>query len=107
MAWIKIFNSEKEALATLSLNDLRKVTFEDTAYCLTRTTKGIFVTSDACSHDNASLSAGKCTTNGTIECPWHHYLFDPASGKCINHQCTDLQTFTVRVDEEGVFFNIE
>ena len=104
MEWIKIFNSEKEALATLKLNSVRKITVNKKEYCLVRNSKGLFVTTNSCSHDNSSLSQGKCTPNGGIECPWHHYLFDPSSGKCINHVCSPLETFPVRVDEQGVFF---
>ena len=104
MEWIKIFESEKEALSTLKINSLRKIKVADKEFCLIRNLKGIFVTSDSCSHDLGELSLGKCTPSGAIECPWHHYLFDPISGECINHECGKLETFTVRIDENGVYF---
>jgi nitrite reductase/ring-hydroxylating ferredoxin subunit len=104
MYWVKIFDSEKEALTILLINSVRKMTLNGKDYCLIRNSEGIFAISDSCSHDRASLSQGKCNANGRIECPWHHYLFDPSSGKCINHNCTSLETFPVKICEEGVFF---
>jgi nitrite reductase/ring-hydroxylating ferredoxin subunit len=104
MEWIKVFNSEKEALSILNLNSVRKITVKNKEYCLIRNSKGLFVTSNFCSHDGGILSQGKCTTAGTIECPWHHYLFDPSSGECINHECGSLETFSMKINEEGVFF---
>jgi len=106
MDWIKIFNSKEEAFSILNLNSIRKITVQNKDFCLIRTSKGIFVTTNSCSHDGATLTLGKCTTNGAIECPWHHYLFDPESGTCINHDCGQLETFPVKIDETGVFFQV-
>ena len=106
MEKVKLFNSEKEALSSIPLNSVRKLVVNDKEYCLIRNNKGFFVTTNSCSHDSASLSSGKCTSNGMIECPWHHYLFDPSSGKCHNHPCEDLATYPVRINEEGVFFEM-
>lgn len=106
MEWIKLFNSEKEAFDKLKLNTVRKITANKKEYCLVRNTKGLFVTTDVCSHEGVSLSQGRCTSAGTIECPWHQFLFEPSTGECVNQTCRPLETFPVEVKENGVFFGI-
>jgi nitrite reductase/ring-hydroxylating ferredoxin subunit len=106
MEWIKLFDSEKEAFDTLELNAVRKVTVNNKAYCLARNTKGLFVTTDVCSHEGVSLSQGRCTSSGAIECPWHQFLFEPSTGECINQECRPLETYPVKIKDEGVFFGI-
>ncbi|MEZ5486571.1 MAG: aromatic ring-hydroxylating dioxygenase subunit alpha [Steroidobacteraceae bacterium] len=39
------------------------------------------VLSDTCAHRGASLSAGKCKEDGTVQCPYHGWRFD-ARGVC-------------------------
>ncbi len=102
MEWVKLFESVEEAHSSLTLNKPRKFTVDNSDYCVFRTQKGIFVTSDRCSHDGASMSLGECTPNGLIECPWHQFLFEPTTGKCTNEICNDLPTFDVKVDKGGV-----
>lgn len=105
MEWVKLFESEEEAHSILPLFSVRKITFQEIDYCLVRNRKGVFVTSNSCTHDDAALSQGSCTPNGTIVCPWHHYIFDPENGECISHSCDDLKTFPVKIGEDGVWFN--
>ena len=107
MEWIKLFHSEEEAFDNLKPNAVRKITVNEKAYCLVRNAKGLFVTSDACSHEGVSLSQGRCTSSGMIECPWHQFLFEPSTGECINQPCRPLTTFPTKIDEEGVFFGIQ
>ena len=78
-----------------------------TDYCIFRTADGIFVTSDRCSHDGASMSLGRCTPNGLLECPWHQFLFEPQTGKCTNHICNDLPTFKIKSSTDGVWVEID
>lgn len=106
MEWVKLFDSVEEAHSTLPLNKPRKFTVSDSDYCIFRTQKEIFVTSDSCSHEGASMSLGRCTPNGLIECPWHQFLFEPTSGKCTNEICNDLPTYEVKTDSTGVWVNI-
>ena len=41
-------------------------------------------------------------TNGIIECPWHGFRFDIATGKCVSgHQCSLAPAFSVVVDAQN------
>jgi nitrite reductase/ring-hydroxylating ferredoxin subunit len=42
-----------------------------------------FATSNRCRHLFASLGNGRVTSEGCLECPWHHALYDVTSGKMV------------------------
>jgi nitrite reductase (NADH) small subunit len=56
-----------------------------------------FAVEDICPHMGAFLSRG-FRRPGTIICPWHNWVFDLASGRCVsNNTGACVQTFPVQV----------
>lgn len=54
-----------------------------------------FVTSDTCTHGDASLAEG-FVENGAIECPWHNGKFCIRTGAALNFPATEpLRTWPV------------
>jgi 3-phenylpropionate/trans-cinnamate dioxygenase ferredoxin subunit len=58
---------------------------------------------DRCTHNGESLSKGQVNYLGEVVCPWHGHRFNLVTGRESSERSGDLQTFPVRVDEEGVF----
>ena len=107
MEWVKLFETIEEAHSSLSINKPRKFTVNAIDYCIFKTSSGLYVTSDRCSHEGASMSLGRCTPSGLLECPWHQFLFEPDTGKCTNHTCNDLSTFEVKTSKDGVWVEVD
>lgn len=63
-----------------------------------------FVTEDACTHGNGSLSMGKILEDGEIRCPVHRGSFDIRTGRAVAYPCTEpLMTFPVEVRDGFVY----
>jgi naphthalene 1,2-dioxygenase ferredoxin component len=66
-----------------------------------------FVTSDLCTHAQASLSEGYLE-GFLIECPLHQGLFDVRTGEVKGPPCTEpLRTFAVRREGEDLLVSLK
>jgi nitrite reductase/ring-hydroxylating ferredoxin subunit len=66
-----------------------------------------FVTSDLCTHAQASLSEGYLE-GFLIECPLHQGLFDVRTGEAKGPPCTEpLRTYAVRREGEDLLVNLK
>jgi anthranilate 1,2-dioxygenase ferredoxin component len=84
---------------TLVLNGIR--------ICLGKNQGVFYAIEDTCPHQDASLGKGKTHPTGGVECPFHHYIFDLKTGKCLVGACRDLKTFPVKIENEAVLVFVE
>lgn len=106
MEWVRIFSSEAEAQSRLKENQPQLVVVRKLRLCMVKRDNHFLVVQDACTHNGESLSRGKVNHLGEIICPWHGHQFDLASGREISERSGDLNTFPVRIQEDGVFIGI-
>jgi nitrite reductase/ring-hydroxylating ferredoxin subunit len=82
------------------------VTVDDVALALYRVDGAVHAVSDVCTHEYVRLSGG-ALSGRVIECPLHHARFDVVTGRCLARPATtDLATYAVRVDGEGVWVRL-
>jgi len=74
--------------------------------CLVLHNNQLKAVQDACPHNGESLSKGKLNYMGDIICPWHEYRFELNTGRESAERCRDLETFPVKINEEGVFIGL-
>lgn len=58
-----------------------------------------------CPHQQAPLAEGGFVTEdgkAWIYCPWHHFLFDPATGQC-DRAGFDTRAYTVEVVKDTLY----
>ncbi|MBL7850453.1 MAG: Rieske (2Fe-2S) protein [Cyclobacteriaceae bacterium] len=91
----------------LAINQPRLLVASGKRICLVRTQDRLLAVSDKCPHNGESLSKGRVNYLGEIVCPWHGQRFNLVTGRESGEQSPDLETFPVRVDEEGVFVSVE
>ncbi len=64
------------------------------------TNDGFRAVDDSCPHAGGPLSTGiACPDRGTVECLWHGWSFDLASGECRSAPTRPLGTHEVRITE--------
>lgn len=84
-----------------------RVKVDNRFYALIRTGDRVFAISDACPHEEASLSEGFVGGN-EIECPRHGSRFDLRTGEPLSLPATEpVQTYPVLVDGMDVLVGIE
>lgn len=60
--------------------------------------------SNVCPHKLGPLAEGDIS-DGKVECPWHGYVFNLATGQCINHSsCPHLYHYDLRTEPDGRIF---
>lgn len=67
-----------------------------------RTPSGWFAIGDTCPHMGTSLSDGTLR-DGAVECPWHHWKFDLATGRSTERDWACVATYEVRVVQDDVY----
>ncbi|MFQ5668990.1 MAG: Rieske (2Fe-2S) protein [Acidobacteriota bacterium] len=72
------------------------VTLEGVQVAVFRRRARYFAVSDRCPHMGASLSEG-IFKGGTVQCHWHGWCFDVATGECEQKPWARLPTYEVRV----------
>ena len=105
MEWIKIFNTNTEALERIQPNQPQLVTIGAKRICVIRLGNDFFAVGDKCSHNGESLSKGKVNFLGEVICPWHGYRFNVKTGQCAESY-PDIPTYPVKADAEGFFIGI-
>jgi 3-phenylpropionate/trans-cinnamate dioxygenase ferredoxin subunit len=103
MRWIKIFESQQQAEATLPTGQPRAFTIENKMLCVVRSETRLFAVSNRCTHNGELLSKGHLNAYGEIVCPWHGYRFKLATGRECGERSRDLETFPVRVEDDGIY----
>jgi nitrite reductase/ring-hydroxylating ferredoxin subunit len=106
MKWMKVFSSKQEALQRMTQNKPQLVIIDGKRICLVRRENEFFAIQDSCTHNGDSLSKGKVNFLGEIVCPWHHYRFDLRSGRACDSSCADLESFHVRLGDDGLFIGV-
>jgi nitrite reductase/ring-hydroxylating ferredoxin subunit len=67
----------------------------------------VFVSSDTCTHGEASLSEDGFVEGYTVTCSWHDGTFDIRTGEPTSLPCmVALKTFAVTVRDEQVFISL-
>ena len=61
---------------------------------------------DKCSHNGESLSKGTVNYLGEVVCPWHGHRFNLKTGRESDERSSDLVTYPVIENNEGVFIQI-
>ena len=75
--------------------------------CVYRTTDGVFVTDDTCTHGLASLSEGYLE-DGVVRCPYHGGAFDIRTGAAVDAPCTEpIQAYRAWVEDGRVFVALD
>ena len=81
----------------------------------------LFALADRCPHRGAPLCAGTVTTsidvhdgelvlgrkNGTLQCPWHKWEFDIASGRALADERLRVRRYAVRVDGPEIVVSLD
>jgi nitrite reductase/ring-hydroxylating ferredoxin subunit len=106
ITWIKIFNSESEALQRIKPDTPQLVIIGSTRVCLVLHDGKFSAVQDACSHNGQSLSKGTVNYLGEIVCPWHGYRFELKSGKPCDSSSSDLITYSVKIDHTGFYLAV-
>jgi 3-phenylpropionate/trans-cinnamate dioxygenase ferredoxin component len=104
--WIRILTSEAEARVVLPENKPRLVVVGAMRLALVRTADGFYAVQDFCTHNKESLSKGSINYQQEIICPWHGYCFDLKTGRESQQRSADVQTYPVKVNEDGLFIDL-
>ena len=75
----------------------RQYDVDGTKVAVFRSGRGFVAVSDTCPHMGASLTNGRMV-DGTIECAWHHWRFDPETGVSEQRDWCALDVYEVRVE---------
>ena len=60
-----------------------------------------FAIENKCAHRQGPIGEGSCE-NGVVTCPWHGWSYDLKSGKNKMDEKIRLQTYEVKIKEDGV-----
>ena len=94
-------------VSALDDNPIRCVSLSDRNVLVARTSEGIFVTDEMCTHEDARLCDGHL--NGTlIKCPLHGSRFDLKTGRVLDDPAdVDLVTYPVTVLDQIIYIKLE
>ena len=97
--WIYVCNTNE-----IDLEDTKRFDHDDKTFCIYRIEDGFFATDGLCTHEQVHLEDGYIM-NGEIECPMHQGVFNIKTGKAVCPPvCEDLKTYSVKVEENKIFF---
>lgn len=63
------------------------------------------VTDNACPHAGGNLAAG-AVRDGVVECPWHHWRFDLATGACVAESRVTVRTYACEVRDAALWVRL-
>jgi nitrite reductase/ring-hydroxylating ferredoxin subunit len=106
MEWIKVFESSEKARLTLRENAPYLLRISNQSICLVLRTGVIYAFENKCSHNGEALHKGSVNYLGEIVCPWHGYRFNIKNGRECSERSRDLQTYSVKENEEGAFIGL-
>jgi nitrite reductase/ring-hydroxylating ferredoxin subunit len=105
--WVKVFTNAEQIKNTLIPDKPQLVIIGGTRITLVLHHETVFAVQDYCTHNKESLSRGSVNYLGEIICPWHGHRFDLKSGRECSQRSADLKTYLVKINEEGLFIEIE
>ena len=106
MEWIKVFSSGEEARKRLKDSKPQLLVIHGKRLCVVLRADHFYVVQDSCSHNGESLSKGTVNYLGEIICPWHGHQFSLASGRECSERSSDLNTYPVKEEEDGLFVGL-
>lgn len=94
------------ATSDLADGEMKQVSADGTDVLLSRVDGQFHACTAFCTHYGAPLATG-VLSGTTVVCPWHHAMFDVASGALGEPPAADaLRTFEVRVDGDDVLVRL-
>lgn len=72
---------------------------------LYHTSEGFFATDNTCPHRGGPLAEGDLIGN-EINCPWHLWGFDVATGLCAGNSDIRVMAHEVRVDDDRIMVRL-
>lgn len=101
LEWVKVAENlpVKEAF-------IRKVKVGSYNICVINFEGKIYVVSAKCPHAGGELVGGWCE-EGQIVCPIHRYQYDLETGKGAKGQGDYIDTFPVKVREDGIYVQVK
>jgi 3-phenylpropionate/trans-cinnamate dioxygenase ferredoxin subunit len=106
VTWVKIFNSQEEAVARIKEGVPQLCILLGKRICLVRQQHTFYAVQDACTHNGESLSKGTVNHLGEIICPWHNYCFNLQSGRELHNRSAHLRVYPVKSDASGLYVGI-
>ena len=103
---IRIFASEAEAAKAVPPGTLRKLKIGALTLCLANTSQGFKAISDACPHQQASLSGGTLNPRMQVICPLHQYSYSLITGEEGSKRTASAETYQVESTKEGIFVHL-
>ena len=95
------------SLSDLLPGGMQQVTVAGVEILLARVGDTVWATSAKCTHYGGPLAEGVLNSNRVV-CPWHHAVFDVATGQQLEPPgCGNLQTFPVRVEDGKVWVRMD
>ena len=85
----------------LKENILTKVTAGGTDIVLYKNHRKIYALANTCSHAGGPLVEGQVDGDGCVSCPWHHSVFDLATGEVVHGPASSPQTVLEARRHEG------
>ncbi len=107
MRWVRIFKSIDQAKAAIEEGKARRVVIGERRIALSRWNDKFFAIQDNCPHSSAYLSQGWVNARGEIICPLHNYCYDLKTGREFEEKTEDARTWKVRLDDEGLFIQLD
>jgi 3-phenylpropionate/trans-cinnamate dioxygenase ferredoxin subunit len=84
-----------------------RVDLEGEPVAIARVAGEVFVVSDSCTHEEASLAEG-FLDGRVIECPRHGACFDLCDGRVLSLPAVKaLRTYPVRIEDDAIWVGIE
>ena len=94
------------ALSDLADGEMRQVSADGTEILLSRVDGRVHACTAFCTHYGAPLATG-VLSGTTVVCPWHHAVFDVASGALCEPPAPDaLRTFEVEMRDGDVYVRV-
>lgn len=89
-------------IGTLKIGQAVTFDVEGVKVALFRTSRGYVAVRDRCPHMGASLSEGRLTGNA-VECAWHRWRFDTATGQSNSRSARCVAVYEVVVEDGTVY----
>lgn len=105
--WHKLFENADAANNFLAQGRVTYLQIQNHKICLAHTADGFFAVNDKCPHNGASLSSGKCTSDGAIVCPVHRYAFDLKTGRSKGGLGSYVERYPIESRSDGIYIGFE
>ena len=103
---MKIFENLAKAELAVPSQTSRLVKIGEERICLVNQLNNFYALADRCPHMGASLSEGKINFIGEVICPLHEYRFNSKTGQECANKCEQSKTYLIRVDDSGVYIQL-